>query len=100
MKHLRRGKLQRINTVTGLIDAFGAAVLLQREKLGLICSRKCPGDIIVKTYDFVRFVRGSTMAILSGFHSPIEKDCLPILLRTQGLDSGARVVGPDFLTPS
>jgi len=26
-------------------------------------------------------VRGSGLAIVSGFHSPIEKDCLPILLR-------------------
>ena len=27
------------------------------------------------------WVRGSSLAIVSGFHSPIEKDCLPILLR-------------------
>jgi predicted Rossmann fold nucleotide-binding protein DprA/Smf involved in DNA uptake len=79
-----RRKLQRIDTVAGPVETVGAAVLLQREKLGLICSRKCPGDIIVKTYEFARLVRGSSLAILSGFHSPIEKDCLPILLRTQG----------------
>jgi hypothetical protein len=79
-----RRKLQRIDTVAGPVETVGAAVLLQREKLGLICSRKCPGNIIVKTYEFARLVRGSSLAILSGFHSPIEKDCLPILLRTQG----------------
>jgi predicted Rossmann fold nucleotide-binding protein DprA/Smf involved in DNA uptake len=45
-----------------------------------MCSQKCPGDVILKVYDFARMVRGSGLAIVSGFHSPIEKDCLPILL--------------------
>jgi predicted Rossmann fold nucleotide-binding protein DprA/Smf involved in DNA uptake len=40
-----------------------------------------PGDVILKTYDFARLVRGSGLAIVSGFHSPIEKDCLSILFR-------------------
>ena len=55
--------------------------MLSRRKLALICSQKCPGDVILKTYDFARLVRGSGLAIVSGFHSPIEKDCLPIMLR-------------------
>jgi predicted Rossmann fold nucleotide-binding protein DprA/Smf involved in DNA uptake len=50
-------------------------------KLAFFCSRKCPGDVILKSYDFARLVRGSGLTIVSGFHSPIEKDCLPILLR-------------------
>jgi len=29
-------------------------------------------------------VRDSDIAVVSGFHSPIEKDCLPILLRGDG----------------
>ena len=40
-----------------------------------------PGDVILKTYDFARLVRQSGTAVVSGYHSPIEKDCLPILLR-------------------
>jgi hypothetical protein len=59
----------------------GTEILLHPRKLALICSQKCPGDVILKTYDFARLVRGSGLAIVSGFHSPIEKDCLPILLR-------------------
>jgi len=62
-------------------DALGEPSILSRPKLGVICSRKCPGDVILKTYDFARLVRSSGLAIVSGFHSPIEKDCLPILLR-------------------
>ena len=61
--------------------ALGDPALLNRKKLGLICSKRCPGDVILVTYDFARLVRGSGSAIISGFHSPIEKDCLPILLR-------------------
>jgi predicted Rossmann fold nucleotide-binding protein DprA/Smf involved in DNA uptake len=55
--------------------------LLVCRKLALLCSQKCPGDVILKTYDFAQLVRGSGLAIVSGFHSPIERDCLPILLR-------------------
>ncbi len=63
------------------VAAMGTVQLLNHRKLALVCSRKCPGDVILKTYDFARLVRGSGLAIVSGFHSTIEKDCLPILLR-------------------
>ena len=63
------------------MDALGDEEPLGRRKVALICSQKCPGDVILKTYDFARLLRGSGLAIVSGFHSPIEKDCLPILLR-------------------
>jgi predicted Rossmann fold nucleotide-binding protein DprA/Smf involved in DNA uptake len=36
---------------------------------------------VLKAYDFARLVSGSGHTVISGFHSPIEKDCLPILLR-------------------
>jgi predicted Rossmann fold nucleotide-binding protein DprA/Smf involved in DNA uptake len=77
----QRARPQRIDTTAGSAEALGDEVLLGRRKLGLICSQKCPGDVILKTYDFARLVRGSGVAIVSGFHSPIEKDCLPVLLR-------------------
>jgi len=80
----RRAPLQRIDTSAGGADALGDAASLSRKKLALICSQKCPGDVILKTYDFARLVRGSGLVIVSGFHSPIEKDCLPILLRGPG----------------
>ena len=45
------------------------------------CSAKCPGDLIVKTYDFAQILRDAGMTIISGFHSPMECECLTILLR-------------------
>lgn len=65
-------------------DALGDDQLLGWRKLALICSQKCPGAVILKIYDFARLVRGSGVAIVSGFHSPTEKDCLSILLRGPG----------------
>lgn len=79
----RRSKLQpsQIDTTAGGADALGDIAFLGGKKLALICSQKCPGDVILRTYDFARLVRVSGIAVVSGFHSPIEKDCLPILLR-------------------
>ena len=78
---VRTTEPQLTDTHAGSTDSIGNAAILERKKLALICSQKCPGDVILKTYDFARLVRGSGLAIVSGFHSPIEKDCLPILLR-------------------
>lgn len=53
-------------------------------KPGLFVSVRFPSDVILKTHYFIRFVRRSGRMILSGFHSLIEKDCLPVLLRGLG----------------
>jgi predicted Rossmann fold nucleotide-binding protein DprA/Smf involved in DNA uptake len=74
-------KPQRIETAAGEADAIGDESLLGGRKLALVRSRKCPGDVILQTYDFARLVRSCGIAVVSGFHSPIEKDCLPIVLR-------------------
>jgi predicted Rossmann fold nucleotide-binding protein DprA/Smf involved in DNA uptake len=63
------------------VSALGNLEILRSRKLAVICSRKCPGDVILKTYDFARLARDSGIAVVSGFHSPIEKDCLAVLLR-------------------
>jgi predicted Rossmann fold nucleotide-binding protein DprA/Smf involved in DNA uptake len=63
------------------IRALGDLSLLQRPLLGFFCSVKCPGDLILRTYDLARALRDASVPVLSGFHSPIEKDCLDLLLR-------------------
>jgi len=64
-----------------VVHALGDVSLFRKPKVGLLCSQQCAGDIILQVYDFARLVQGSERAIVSGFHSPIENDCLPILLR-------------------
>jgi predicted Rossmann fold nucleotide-binding protein DprA/Smf involved in DNA uptake len=49
--------------------------------LGLFCSVKCPGDLILRTYDLARALRDAGVPVISGFHSRIEEDCLDLLLR-------------------
>ncbi len=63
------------------IYAIGNLDLLAQPLLGLFCSSKCPGSVILQTYDAVCALRDAGVAIISGFHSPIEKECLRLLLR-------------------
>jgi len=55
--------------------------LLSRSKIGLLCSVKCPGSVILQTYDLMRSLRNENVTVISGFHSPMERGCLNILLR-------------------
>lgn len=81
MQERKATQLQRSEARLAGAECIGETSLLKRLKLGLLCSQKCPGDVILKSYDFAREFRSSGHAIVSGFHSPIEKDCLPVLLR-------------------
>jgi len=47
----------------------------------LFCSVKCPGNLIVKTYDLARELRDAGVVLVGGFHSPMERECLDLLLR-------------------
>lgn len=63
------------------IWSIGNLDILKRPLLGFFCSVKCPGDLILRTYDLARALREAGVPVISGFHSPIEKDCLELLLR-------------------
>jgi len=63
------------------LTAIGNLSLLQNPEIALFCSSKCPGDLILKTYDLAQSLRDSGIPVISGFHTPIEQDCLKILLR-------------------
>jgi len=63
------------------IWAIGNLNILEQQLLGFFCSVKCPGAIILKTYDLIRDLRNKGVIVISGFHSPIEKDCLDFLIR-------------------
>jgi predicted Rossmann fold nucleotide-binding protein DprA/Smf involved in DNA uptake len=49
--------------------------------LALFCSVKCPGNLILQTYDLTQNLRQTGVSVISGFHSPMERECLSILLR-------------------
>lgn len=49
--------------------------------LAIFCSVRCPGDLILRTYDLARELRHMNVTlIVGGFHSPMERECLTLLL--------------------
>ncbi len=63
------------------LSCIGNVELLKSRPLAFFCSNKCPGNLIIKTYDFTQRLRDTSLPIISGFHSPVERECLSILLR-------------------
>lgn len=63
------------------LSAVGNIELLKTRPLALFCSRKCPRNLILQTYDLAQRLREECTAVISGFHSPVERECLTILLR-------------------
>ena len=66
------------------VTTLGNLDLLSQPALALLCSVKCPGSIILQSYDLTQQLCERTIPVIGGFHSPIEKECLTILLRGQG----------------
>ncbi len=64
------------------ITFIGNTEILKDRKTAIFCSVKCPGALILKTYDFAQKLRAENRTVISGFHSPIEKECLRIFLRS------------------
>jgi len=64
-----------------VLHAIGNCNLLQQPAIALFCSVRCPGDLILKTYDLAQALRDAQVPVISGFHSPMEKECLRLLLR-------------------
>jgi len=63
------------------IFALGDLDILRQKALALFCSVKCPGELILQTYDLARELRDAGIVVISGFHSPMEKECLSLLLK-------------------
>ena len=63
------------------IAAKGPINILDKPLIGFFCSVRCPGDAILKTYDLARMLRETDVTIVGGFQSPMEKECLDLLLR-------------------
>ena len=47
----------------------------------LFCSSRCPGQIILKSHELAQQFRESGTPTIGGYHSPVEKECLRVLLR-------------------
>jgi predicted Rossmann fold nucleotide-binding protein DprA/Smf involved in DNA uptake len=63
------------------LSIIGNPGLFAERKVGLFCSVHCPSDAAFQAYDACRRLRDQGMTLISGFHSPVEKECLKILLK-------------------
>ncbi|MBN1670543.1 MAG: DNA-processing protein DprA [Kiritimatiellae bacterium] len=64
------------------ISAAGNLAILERSMLGLFCSSRCPGTAASLAYDLAQRLRDDGRTVISGFHAPMEKECLKVLLRS------------------
>ncbi len=53
----------------------------RRPLFALFCSIQCPPALILQTYELAHALREAGVTVISGFHSPMEKECLSILLK-------------------
>ncbi len=58
-----------------------AASALARAPIAFFCSKACPGDLILKAQDWANARGPESAPVIGGFHTPIERDVLRILLR-------------------
>jgi predicted Rossmann fold nucleotide-binding protein DprA/Smf involved in DNA uptake len=79
-----------------VVWARGDVVLVSRGCVALTASRRCPGSPIVQAMDLARALRDAGVVVVSGFHSPLERDCFGFLVRgDQGVIwCPARTIGP------
>ncbi len=67
-------KLAWARGCVGLVDA--------RPRVAIFASRTCPGGLMVRACDYIRSRMGQGVVFCGGFHSPLEQQCLRILLRS------------------
>ncbi len=62
------------------LQTLGHQHLLATRKTAVLCSRTCPGEVILRVYDLARRLRESELTFIGGFHPPVEGDFLHHLL--------------------
>lgn len=70
-----------VNGRPPVVTAQGNTGLLEGKLLGFFCSRRCPGDIILKIYDLALALRSMDVTLIGGFQSTMEKEFLTLVLR-------------------
>ena len=63
------------------VKSKGNLSLLDEPLTALFCSNRCPGDLILKTYDLTRAMRDAGIPVIGGFQTSMELECLRLLLR-------------------
>ncbi len=54
---------------------------MQRFNVALLCSTRSPGTIVVRAIELAVVLKDAPVTVVSGFHSPVERECMQLLLR-------------------
>lgn len=68
-------------TAPATLSVIGSVAVLQGAMEAFLCSKETPGATILKAFDQAAAWRDAGVCVISGFHSPLEQQCLDILLR-------------------
>ncbi len=63
------------------MEYFGNTEILKHHKTGFLSSRKCPAEVVLKSYEWAKKQRGEGNCVVCGNPSQIEKDVFEILLK-------------------
>ena len=63
------------------MHSIGNIELLKLEKVAFLCSRKFPDEVALRSHHWADEQREKGNCVISGYHSPIEKDVLRRLLK-------------------
>lgn len=55
--------------------------MLTSSPIAFFCSQSCPGDVILWAQDWANARASQSAPVIGGFHTPVERDTLRILLR-------------------
>ena len=64
-----------------ILASIGNKAIIAETKIAFLCSRCCPAQVVMKSYDWAIEKRNAQQCVLSGNHSQIEKDILHYLLK-------------------
>lgn len=70
-----------VSKIAADYSIIGNLALLSQPLMALFCSPRYPGGLILQTYDLARELRDAGAAIIGGFQTPMERECLRLLLR-------------------
>lgn len=61
--------------------AHGNTNIAQMPLTAFLCSRRYPAVAVLRSYHWAQQMRAAGAAVISGFHSPLERDVLDLLLK-------------------
>jgi predicted Rossmann fold nucleotide-binding protein DprA/Smf involved in DNA uptake len=61
--------------------SHGNTALLHEPLSAVLCSNSCPGAKVLEAIDLAQQWRSENRAVISGFHTPVERECLRTFLR-------------------